>query len=126
MVTSDRCYYLRLLAADDPAATVTSHSPLSPPHGDHAGLLALIGGAAAIAIGAAFYAIDQDPGHADSHGNVTKYYLDTAPFGVALSGAGLTSVGVGVWRWRHKAHASLAPTVSISSSRTIFSWTGQF
>ncbi len=86
----------------------------------------LIGGAAALAVGAALFTIDEDPGHRDSHGNVTKYYLKTAPLGVALGVAGLASVGVGVWRWRHGLRSSSAPIVSMTSSRTMFGWTGQF
>ena len=39
----------------------------------------VIGGTAAVAVGAGLYAFDQDPGHTDSHGNVTKYYRDVAP-----------------------------------------------
>lgn len=86
----------------------------------------LIGGAAAIAIGTALYAIDEDPAHMDSRGRITKYYWDTAPIGVALGVAGLASVGVGVWRWQRNTPASSTPTLSVSSSRTVVGWLGQF
>jgi len=86
----------------------------------------VIGGTAAVAVGAGLYAFDQDPGHTDLHGDVTKYYWDLAPPGVALGVAGLASIGVGVWYRIRGAHASLLPTVSMSSSRTIVGWAGQF
>jgi hypothetical protein len=86
----------------------------------------VIGGTAAIAIGAGLYAADQDPGHTDSHGYVTRYYWDTAPSGVALGVAGIASIGIGVWCWTRNAQISSMPTVSVGSSRTVFGWSGQF
>ena len=80
----------------------------------------------AIAVGAGLYAIDQDPGHTNSQGQVTKYYLDSAPLGVTLGVLGVASVGVGVWSWTRNAHAASIPTVSLSSSRAMFGWTGEF
>lgn len=86
----------------------------------------ILGGTAAIAVGAGLYAVDQDPGHPDSHGDINKYYWDSAPPGVALGVAGLASIGVGVWCWARKSHALSLPTVSVSSSGSVFGWIGQF
>lgn len=86
----------------------------------------IIGGAAAVAVGAGLVAIDQDPGHTDSHGNVTRYYWDTAPSGVAVGALGVASVGVGVWSWTRKTRISSAPTLSASSSHATIGWVGSF
>jgi hypothetical protein len=86
----------------------------------------VIGGTAAIAVGAGLYAIDEDPGHTDSQGRVTRYYRDSGPPGVALGVLGLASVGVGVWSWTRNAHASSMPTVAVNSSRAMFGWIGEF
>lgn len=80
----------------------------------------VIGGAAAVVVGAGLYAVDQDPG-GDS-----RYYRDTAPAGVAVGALGLASVGVGVWSWMHNAGVSSIPTLSASSSHTTMGWAGSF
>lgn len=86
----------------------------------------VIGGAVAVAAGAGLYAVDQDPGHTDSQGRITRYYYDAAPPGVALGAVGLASVGVGVWCWTRKASVSSLPTVSVGSSQTMLGWAGRF
>jgi len=86
----------------------------------------VIGGTVAVALGAGLYAIDEDPHPPDYRGPVSQYYRDSAPPGVALGVLGLASVGTGVWLWRHNAHVSSMPSVSLSSSRAMLAWTGEF
>jgi hypothetical protein len=93
----------------------------------------VVGGALAVTAGVVLVALDQDEGHTDSEGKVTRYYWDTAPSGVAVGALGLTSVGVGVWSWTRRARASSAstlsasvPTLSASSSHVILGLTGGF
>jgi hypothetical protein len=86
----------------------------------------VLGGAAAIAVGAGLYAIDEDPTGPDYRGVVPKYYRDTAPGGVALGVLGLASVGTGIWIWRHHTRTSTMPSVSLSSSRAMLGWAGEF
>jgi hypothetical protein len=86
----------------------------------------VIGGSAAVAAGAVLYAIDQNPEHTDSQGNVTRYYLDSAPGGVALGAAGLAAVGVGVWCWTRGTHVRAIPTVSAVRTGASVGWAGRF
>lgn len=78
------------------------------------------GGVAALAAGVGLYAIDQDPGPDALH------YRDSAPPGIAVGMLGLASIGVGVWCWTRDAHASSAPIMSLSSSRAVVGWRGEF
>jgi hypothetical protein len=81
----------------------------------------IIGGAAAVAVGAGLVAIDQDPGP-----NLGRYYWDTAPSGVAVGALGVASVGVGLWSWTRKTRISSVPTLSASSSHAMMGWAGSF
>jgi hypothetical protein len=82
----------------------------------------VIGGSAVLAAGVAVYAFDEDP----SSSPTSKYYWDTAPPGVALGTLGLASIGVGAWCWTRSAHSAPVPTVSVSSSRAMVGWAGEF
>jgi hypothetical protein len=84
----------------------------------------IIGGTAAVALGAGLYAIDEDPTPPGYRGPIPKYYRNSAPPGVALGALGLASVGMGLWIWRHDARSPSMPSVSLSSSGVMLGWAG--
>lgn len=55
-----------------------------------------------------------------------RYYYRTTPPGIGIGLAGLASIGIGLWWWRHERRASSAPTVSFGSSHAVVGWTGSF
>ena len=70
--------------------------------------------------------VDQNHEHTDSQGTDTRYYLDSAPGGVALGAAGLAAVGVGVWYWTRGTHVRASPTVSAVRTGASVGWSGSF
>jgi len=94
-------------------APATGYAPLGAK-------LCLGGGAALLAAGIVALVIDQDPDPG------MRYYRDSAPLGVAVGLAGVASIGVGLWWWRHGRRESSTPAVSFGASHAVIGWAGSF
>jgi tetratricopeptide (TPR) repeat protein len=112
-----------LAGAAAPAASVHARGAKRAP-GARRARWVIYGGAAAVAVGAGLFLIDED-GVTKPNVPVPAQYWDTAPGGLALGAVGAASVGLGLW-WSHRTKSSSAPTLSVSSSHAELGWAGRF
>lgn len=120
------------IADGTPSPAVTMIGPADRPHAaargrsSLAGKLLVGGGLAAIAAGAVVLMFDEDPGNAGADHTITRFYRDTAPWGVGVGIAGLAAVGVGAWLLLHPERGPSGPVISLGRSGGGIGWAGAF
>ena len=80
----------------------------------------MIGGGAAVAVGAGLIAFS--PG-ADP---AKRYYYRTWPAGIAVAAAGAAAAGVGAWLWSRSPDTASAPVAAVTRDAAYVGWLGRF